>query len=93
MGAMAQQLELMQAVDLAISGDWHGAHKIVQEYEDDGTACWIHAVLHKIEGNEANSRYWYRRTSRVYEAYADPRAELEAIKAALTRQAGESLRR
>jgi hypothetical protein len=80
---MAEQQELTRAVDLAISGDWHGAHNIVQEHEDDATACWIHAVLHKIEGDENNSRYWYRRTAHVYEAYADPRAELEAIKAAL----------
>lgn len=81
---MAQRQELIRAVDLAAAGDWHEAHKIVQEYEDDAMACWIHAVLHKIEGDEGNSRYWYRRTAHGYEAYADPRAELEAIKTALT---------
>lgn len=80
---MAERQELIRAVDHAISGDWHGAHKIAQEHEDDTIACWIHAVLHKIEGDETNSRYWYRRTAHAYEAYADPRAELEAIKAAL----------
>jgi hypothetical protein len=41
-------------------------------------------VLHKIEGDEGNSRYWYRRTAHAYEAYANPRAELQAIRAALT---------
>ena len=80
---MAERQELGRAVDLALSGDWHGAHKIVQEHENDATACWIHAVLHKIEGDEGNSRYWYRRTAHAYDAYADARAELEAIKAAL----------
>jgi hypothetical protein len=75
--------ELMRAVDLALAGDWNGAHQIVQTHEDDPTACWVHAVLHKIEGDESNSRYWYRRTSHAFEAYADPRAELAAIKAAL----------
>jgi hypothetical protein len=80
---MAERQELIRAVDLAISGDWHAAHKMVQEHEDDATACWIHAVLHKMEGDESNSRYWYRRTAHAYEAYAYPRAELEAIKAVL----------
>jgi hypothetical protein len=83
MATMAERQDLIRAVDLAISGDWHGAHKMVQEHEDDATACWIHAVLHKIEGDEGNSRYWYQRTVQAYEAYADPRVELEAFKASL----------
>jgi hypothetical protein len=83
MGTMAERQELIRAVDLAMSGDWHGAHKMVQEHEDDAIACWVHAVLHKIEGDESNSRYWYRRTAQPYEAYGDPRSELAAIKAAL----------
>jgi hypothetical protein len=80
---MAERQDLIRAVDLAISGDWHGAHEMVQEHEDDTTACWIHAVLHKIEGDAGNSRYWYQRTGQAYDSYADPRTELEAIKAAL----------
>lgn len=75
--------ELMQAVELALAGDWESAHAVVQKHEDDTTACWVHAVLHKIEGDESNSRYWYRRSNNVYEAYPEPRAELAAIKAAL----------
>ncbi len=75
--------ELMRAVDLALAGDWEAAHSIVQKHEDDASACWVHAVLHKIEGDESNSRYWYRRSSQAYEAYAEPRTELAAIKAAL----------
>jgi hypothetical protein len=75
--------DLMRAIDMALAGDWDGAHAIAQKYEDDATGCWVHAVLHKIEGDEGNSRYWYRRTSHAYEAYSDPRAELAAIKAAI----------
>jgi hypothetical protein len=83
---MAERQDLIRAIDLAISGDWHGAHYIVQEHEDDATACWIHAVLHKIEGDEGNSRYWYQRTVQAYDSYTDPRSELEAIKAALANE-------
>ena len=76
--------ELMNAIDLALAGDWAGAHTIVQRDDDDPTATWIHAVLHRIEGDEPNSRYWYRRAGKFYESYADPKAELAAIRAALT---------
>ena len=85
MGTMApQRQDLIRALELAIAGDWQAAHAIVQQDETDPTACWIHAVLHKIEGDAANSRYWYRRAGQAYEAYADANAELTAIKAALT---------
>ena len=76
--------DLIRAVELALAGDWQGAHALVDAIEDDRTACWIHAVLHKIEGDETNARYWYRHSGQFYESYADPRAELVSIKAALT---------
>lgn len=66
------------AIDAALNGDWDQAHVIVQEYGDT-TACWIHAVLHKIEGDAGNSRYWYTRARRNYDDYTDAHAELRAI--------------
>ena len=81
---MPSHADLTRAVTLAIVGDWAAAHAIVDDAEDDRMACWIHAVLHKIEGDAANARYWYARSSQFYESYADPQAELAAIKAALT---------
>ena len=56
--------EFLKAIDLALSGEWNAAHQIVQQYEDE-TAAWIHAVLHKIEGDQDNSRYWYRRAGKL----------------------------
>jgi hypothetical protein len=84
MGNMASRQDLIRAVDLAISGDWEGAHKIAQRDEADATSCWLHAILHKIEGDAANARYWYARAGQSFEAYPDPQAELAALKAALT---------
>jgi hypothetical protein len=81
---MASHQDLTRAVELALAGDWEAAHGIVQQDEADATSCWIHAVLHRIEGDTGNSRYWYRRAGRSYEAYPDAQAELAAIKAALT---------
>jgi hypothetical protein len=70
--------EFKVAVQAALDGEWDRSHKIVQEYGDP-MACWIHAVLHKIEGDAWNSRYWYARTSHQYEEYANPQDELRAI--------------
>ncbi len=81
---MASRADLTRAVDLALAGEWKAAHEIVQQDEEDATSCWIHAVLHKIEGDASNARYWYARAGQAYEAYADARAELAAIKAVLT---------
>jgi hypothetical protein len=76
--------DLAKACELALAGDWEGAHTLVQSDEDDKASCWIHAVLHKIEGDVSNARYWYREAGQSYEAYAEPKAELAAIKAILT---------
>jgi hypothetical protein len=81
---MASRAELTRAVELALAGDWTAAHQIVQQDEEDATSCWIHAVLHKIEGDAGNSRYWYNRAGQSYEAFPDAKAELAAIKAVLT---------
>ncbi len=80
---MAKTEELIRAIDLALGGSWDEAHRVAQAQEGDATADWLHAVLHKIEGDNDNSRYWYRRTSHTFEEYADPKAELAAIKAAI----------
>jgi len=77
--------DLRRAVDLALEWKWDAAHRLVQQYEEDATASWIHAVLHKIEGDAGNSRYWYRRAGRLEQAEAEPRAELAAIRAELGR--------
>jgi hypothetical protein len=75
--------DLLQAVELALAGKWDAAHQLVQQYED-GTAAWIHAILHKIEGDLGNARYWYRLAGRMERADDEPRAELAAIQADLT---------
>jgi hypothetical protein len=75
---------LLTAVNLALRGDWDGSHRIAQDYSD-ATANWLHAVLHKMEGDVWNSRYWYARTAgRTYEDFADVRDELVQIQKSLS---------
>ncbi len=75
-----QPKDLISAIDAALAGDWDRAHEIVQRDEADPLACWVHAVLHKIEGDAGNSRYWYARTAHRYEENADAQVELRAIR-------------
>lgn len=74
--------ELMRAVDLALADRWDEAHAIVQDRED-ATAAWIHAVLHKIEGDASNALYWYRRAGRGADPSRAAATELRDIRATL----------
>ena len=74
---------LNRALDAALAGDWHTAHEIAQDYSDN-SANWLHAVLHKIEGDVVNSNYWYAKTHcKKFEDFSDVKAELNAIKRSL----------
>ena len=44
-------------------GNWEAAHTVVQDIEDK-TAAWIHAYLHRKEGDNGNARYWYNRAGK-----------------------------
>jgi hypothetical protein len=75
--------DLLKAVELALAGKWEAAHELVQKYENDASASWIHAVLHKIEGDPGNCRYWYHRADRLDHVNDEPQAELVVIQAEL----------
>jgi hypothetical protein len=84
--------ELRQAVSLALAGDWQAAHAIVQKHEDDPTACWIHAVVHRIEGDSSNARYWYRRSRHEPGPAQTPEQELVEIRRVLVSGGGSRKR-
>ena len=44
-------------------GDWNRAHEIVQD-EEGRAAAWVHAYLHRKEGDLSNAGYWYRRAGK-----------------------------
>jgi hypothetical protein len=62
-------------------GDWERAHAIVMDSAAP-EAAWVHAHLHRIEGDDANARYWYRQARKPV-ATATIDAEWEAILASL----------
>ena len=44
-------------------GDWKTAHEQVDDLEDP-TGCWVHAYLHRKEGDLGNADYWYRKANK-----------------------------
>lgn len=65
-------------------GDWQRAHALVQGEASSG-AAWVHAHLHRVEGDLANAAYWYRRARRPVADGALP-AEWDAVVNALLRE-------
>jgi hypothetical protein len=65
----------------AAKGDWDRAHKIVQD-EDTADAAWVHAYLHRVEGDFGNAGYWYRQAGKPV-AKDSLEAEWERIVSAL----------
>jgi hypothetical protein len=55
--------QALQALWYDKKGDWDKAHQIVQNASDTHSA-WVHAYLHRKEGDKSNACYWYRRTGR-----------------------------
>jgi len=45
-------------------GNWARAHQIVQD-DNSGNAAWVHAYLHRKEGDIGNANYWYSRAGKV----------------------------
>ena len=77
------QKDLRQAVALLARGDWRGAHRIVQEDEESRLACWAHGIVHLMEGDVANARYWYRSAGRPLHADVSIEKEIAALSAQL----------
>jgi len=60
----------LQSLWYDAKGDWNRSHEIIQNIEDlpadrqGKTAAWIHAYLHRKEGDIGNADYWYRRADK-----------------------------
>jgi len=74
----------LQALWWAARGSWDRAHSLVQH---DGTedAAWVHAHLHRVEGDLENASYWYRKAGRP--------SSRDALEAERTSIAAELLQR
>ncbi|HYT46966.1 MAG TPA: hypothetical protein VEL04_00975 [Burkholderiales bacterium] len=69
-------------------GDWRAAHEIVQQDEASPLACWAHGIVHLMEGDLPNARYWYREAKRAFPGKAGATAEIAALRRSLQEKTG-----
>ena len=72
----------LQALWHDARGDWEAAHRCAQE-EKSRAGSWVHAYLHRKEGDLGNAGYWYSRAER---AIPDPKVTLDAEWAVIARE-------
>ena len=71
----------LQALWYDAKGQWEKAHELAQQ-EPDPIGAWVHAYLHRVEGDESNAGYWYRRADKAHCQAALP-TEWDEIASAL----------
>src|SRR6266853_3106527 len=63
-------------------GQWQKAHAIVQQ-DESRFGCWAHGIVHIVEGDFGNARYWYRRAGRPFPKDRDVDREVAELASAL----------
>jgi hypothetical protein len=84
--------QALRALWLDARGDWDGAHDAAQA-DEGGAGDWVHAYLHRKEGDAGNAAYWYRRARKpVCRTSLDEELdeEWEAIASALLKAQGDA---
>ncbi len=56
--------DALQALWWDAKGNWDKAHGLAQRHTSDPASDWVHAYLHRKEGDLSNAMYWYRRAGR-----------------------------
>jgi hypothetical protein len=83
---MTSSESLHRAADLLAAGDWEGAHAIVQD-DPSTLAAWMHGIVHMLEGDVSNARYWYGCAGRAFPSEGAVQDEIGAVRAAVAPQA------
>ena len=60
---MPEKNVYLRALEAEHAGDWRQAHGLIQDMVTP-EAAWVHAYLHRVEGDEWNAEYWYNRAAR-----------------------------
>lgn len=73
---------LARALELLAGGAWQPAHEIVQK-EKSELAAWLHGIVHTLEGDLDNARYWYRKADRAFPGREAVQDEIRAARQAI----------
>lgn len=79
-GTLDAMSDIGKAVRLLERGQWQAAHELVQD-DDSPLGCWAHGIVHLMEGDLANARYWYGRAGRDLQDPADTGGEIARLRA------------
>lgn len=71
-------MALNTAIRYLRKGDWQKAHMVVQK-DESPMGCWAHGIVHLLEGDVPNARYWYRRAHRSFPQDGDSGAEIASL--------------
>ena len=74
---------IVKVVRYLEAGEWKAAHLLVQK-DASSLGCWAHGIVHLVEGDLDNAKYWYRRAHRALPDGNTANAEIAALKATLT---------
>jgi hypothetical protein len=74
-----REATLIRAIEHLEAGAWRPAHEIVQK-ESSPLAAWLHGIVHTLEGDLDNARYWYRRAERPFPGPAAVADEIAAAR-------------
>lgn len=82
---MIEALDRLAAADFAMGAEWKAVHDICQNHEGEQPFDWGHALCHRVEGDDSNAGYWYRRagkpraTGTFAKEWTPMKAELSAL--------------
>ncbi len=69
---------LADTIALLRARKWEAAHEIAQDSKAP-LAAWAHGIVHLIEGDESNARYWYAESGRAFPGMDAIEAEIDAL--------------
>ena len=78
---MSSAHPLLRAAELLSAGDWQAAHAIVDK-DPSPLGAWLHGIVHLLEGDASNARYWYGQAGRPFPSGGDVQIEIEAARTA-----------
>ena len=70
---------LVRALELLAEGRWRPAHEIVQK-DESALGAWLHGIVHTLEGDLDNARYWYKRAKREFPGAGAVKKEIAAVR-------------
>jgi len=71
--------QLAEAIERLLANDWHTAHVLVQDL-DDPIAWRVHGLVHRVEGDLANARYWYDKAGLTIEDACSVEDEINELR-------------